>query len=121
MPSLLPLHLNSSGIRALVGPRWTLPYMLPPAGTTLRLAFVGQSTYFEACALADGCHGIESIFVDFRAGGDASRMLALLAAFDPHVVVAFRPEIVPIGAFDALERTATVGYSDRAAAPNERA
>ena len=110
MPSLFPLHLSSTGIQALVGPHWTLPYALPPAGTTLRLAFVGQSTCFEACALGDECHGIETIFVDFRAGGDVSRMLALVAGFDPHVVVAFRPEIVPVGAFRTLTRTATVGF-----------
>ncbi len=110
MPSPLTPHLSSRGLAALVGPQWRLPYRLPHAGSTLRLAFVGQSTYFQACALGGESPDIESVFLDFRAGADATAMLAALHAFDPDVVVAFRPEIVPPGAFDALERAATIGF-----------
>jgi hypothetical protein len=110
MASLLTPHLASHGLRAFVGGEWRLPYVLPPGGAPFRLAFVGQSTYFQACALADECPEIETVFVEFRSGADPRPMLAALAAFDPHVVLAFRPEIVPAGAFDSLERAATVGY-----------
>jgi hypothetical protein len=110
MPSVLTPHLAARGLRALVGSRWELPYALPPGGARLRLAFVGQSTYFQACALGDECEEIETSFVDFRAGADSTAMLTALAAFDPHVVVAFRPEILPAGVLDALERAATIGF-----------
>ena len=110
MPTQITSHLVSRGLRALVGDRWDLPYALAPSGARLRLAFIGQSTYFQACALADECSEIETSFVDFRAGADPRPMIAALASFDPHVVLAFRPEIVPAEAFDALERAATVGF-----------
>jgi hypothetical protein len=75
----------------------------------LRLAFVGQSTYFEQCALEERSSRIETAFVEFRAGGDADAMLARMRAFAPHVVVAFRPEVLPAGAFAQL-RAAVLGF-----------
>lgn len=75
-----------------------------------RVAFVGQSTYFEACALPDGAApGIQSTFVEFRKDGDAQRMLAEVTAFRPDVVVVFRPEVIPAGLFAELPAR-TLGF-----------
>jgi hypothetical protein len=69
----------------------------------LRMAFVGQSTYFEACALPDGAaDGIATRFVEFRQGADADALLRALHDFAPEVVVVFRPEVLPAGAFRDL-------------------
>ncbi len=65
-----------------------------------RLAFVGQSTFFEACSLdAAGAEraGTTAEFLEFREGGDADRLLAQLEAFAPEAVVVFRPEVLPRG------------------------
>lgn len=86
-----------------------LPYPTPPSGAPLRLAFVGQGTFFEACALRRDGGGLATRFVEFRQDGDAERMLAEVRAFAPHVVLVFRPEIVPRGAFAGLE-AATLGF-----------
>src|SRR3954451_22697294 len=75
------------------------------SGAPLRLAFVGQRTFFEACALNDA----RSAFFEFRKGGDCERLLADLVAFRPHVVVVFRPEVIPAGAFRDL-RTLRLGW-----------
>jgi hypothetical protein len=85
------------------------PYPVPPAGGRLRVAFVGQSTYFRACALDEHSSRIETRFVEFRADRDAGRMRATLDAFAPHVVVAFRPEIIPAGTFADL-RAPVIGF-----------
>jgi hypothetical protein len=85
------------------------PYPTPPAGGQLRLAFVGQSTYFRACALDEHSRRLETRFVEFRAERDAERMRATLDGFAPHAVVVFRPEIVPAGTFADL-RVPVVGF-----------
>jgi hypothetical protein len=85
------------------------PYPTPPDGGRLRAAFVGQSTYFRACALDEHSRRIETRFVEFRADRDADRMRATLDAFAPHVVVVFRPEIVPAGTFADL-RAPVIGF-----------
>src|SRR5215218_9049676 len=85
------------------------PYPVPAHGAPLRLAFVGQSTFFEACAAEEHSGRMQTAFVEFRAGGDAEAMLARLHAFAPHVVVAFRPEVLPAGVFAEL-RAAVVGF-----------
>ena len=75
----------------------------------LRVAFVGQGTFFEACSLI-GAHGpIEGHFVDFRLRGSADVLLAELEDLAPDVVVVFRPEAVPAGAFAGLDAT-TIGF-----------
>ena len=79
------------------------------AAARTRLAFVGQTTFFAACALGDEHPGFETRFVEFRAGGDADRLMAELDAFAPHVVLVFRPEIVPAGLFAGLRAT-TLGF-----------
>jgi hypothetical protein len=85
------------------------PYPTPRRGTPLRLAFVGQTTYFEACALHERSSRIETTFLEYRAGGDTDGLLAQLRAFAPHVVVSFRPEVLPTGAFADL-RAAVLGF-----------
>src|SRR3954447_9434787 len=76
----------------------------------LRLAFVGQSTYFEACVLDTGTlAGFDTRFHEYRGGADVGPTLEALAMFDPDVVVVFRPEIIPTGAFAGLRAT-TVGF-----------
>jgi hypothetical protein len=81
----------------------------PPPGVPLRLAFVGQATYFEACALEDGASPLRTAFFEFRGGGDADALMRRLDEFAPHVVLVFRPEVVPAGLFAGL-RAATIGF-----------
>jgi hypothetical protein len=85
------------------------PYPVPRGGAVLRLAFVGQATYFEACALTEQSARVRTRFVEFRAGADADAMLAQVEAFAPHVVVVFRPEVLPPGIFAGL-RAAVIGF-----------
>lgn len=73
------------------------PYPQPPDGAPLRLAFVGQQTFFRACALDEDSPRITTTFIDYRDGRDPALLRARLAAFDPHAVVLFRPETVPAG------------------------
>jgi hypothetical protein len=76
----------------------------------LRLAFVGQSTFFEACVLEPGVDPrLEPRFHEYRGGGDAGALLTSLERFDADVIVVFRPEIVPAGAFADLRAT-TLGF-----------
>jgi hypothetical protein len=75
----------------------------------VRLAFVGQETYFRSCALGASCNGIAPTFVDFRAGAAIGPVLAQLEQARPAVVIVFRPEIIPAGAFADLDAI-TVGY-----------
>lgn len=89
--------------------RGALPYRTPPDGAPLRLAFVGQATFFEACALTRPAGGLLTRFVEFRQGGDAEAMRAALDVWAPHVVLVFRPEIVPAGLFADLD-AATLGF-----------
>jgi hypothetical protein len=84
--------------------------LAPSTDRPLRLAFVGQSTYFEACALDAGAHPrFVTRFHEFRGGADANALLATLHGFAPDVVIVFRPEIVPEGAFAGLEAL-TLGF-----------
>jgi hypothetical protein len=57
--------------------------------------FVGQATYFAACALHAPAGGIEPRFVDYRGGENVGEVDAALRVFRPHVIVAFRPELLP--------------------------
>jgi hypothetical protein len=74
----------------------------------MRLAFLGQGTYFHYCALEQPAGGVEPAFFDYRFGVDPGPVAGALRAFDPDVVLAFRPEIVPAGMFDGL-RAVTAG------------
>jgi len=74
------------------------------------LAFVGQSTFFEACALDQGVHPrFATTFHEFRHGGDVDALIAALGRAAPDVVIVFRPEIIPAGAFADLPLL-TVGF-----------
>jgi hypothetical protein len=75
----------------------------------VRLAFVGQKTFFEVCALEDEVPAIETCFFEFRKDADAVALRSNLDAFAPDVVVVFRPEIIPAGTFDGLAAT-KLGY-----------
>ena len=75
-----------------------------------RVAFVGQRTYFEACALHAPAGGLEPAFVEHRGGSDPAPMLDRLRALDPDVVVVFRPEIIPPGALGGL-RARKLGFN----------
>jgi hypothetical protein len=86
-----------------------LPYRMPPAGERLRLALVGQRTYFEACALGPGHPALNARFIDFRYDANARALVAALEEFRPHVVIVFRPEIIPPGLFRDLP-AATLGF-----------
>ena len=86
--------------------------LVPSPDLPVKVAFVGQSTFFEACALeADVAAqaGIESRFFDYRFGEDAEPLLAGLAGFAPRVTVVFRPEILPAGSLHDLPG-AVVGF-----------
>ena len=89
--------------------RGALPYRLPSLRAPLRVAFVGQSTYFRACALEGESGGLRCTFIEYRAGGDTGALLAALATIEPHVVVVFKPESVPAGVFAELPAL-TVGF-----------
>src|SRR4051794_7577015 len=70
----------------------------------MRVAFVGQRTFFEACAMPDGIvDGLTSKFLDFRMGADLDALLRGLGAFAPDAVVIFRPEVLPPAAFAGVE------------------
>lgn len=89
--------------------RSDLPYTAPVDHERLRLAFVGQGTFFEACALTRDTPQVETSFVEFREGAELGGLLGELRAWRPHVVLVFRPEIIPAGAFADLD-AATLGF-----------
>lgn len=84
---------------------------IPRFGDPIRVAFVGQETYFAACAPHAPTGGLTPRFFDFRAGvgDDADALRGALEDWGAHVVVVFRPEIVAPGAFAGL-RAATLGF-----------
>lgn len=85
------------------------PYPAPPAGAPLRLSFVGQSTFFRATALDEQSERVRTSYVEFRQGRDPDDLIAALRDADPHVVVVFRPELIPAGLFHG-QRFATLGF-----------
>ncbi len=84
---------------------------VPRFGDPVRVAFVGQETYFSQCAPHAATPELAPRFFDFRAGvgADAGALRDALDDWGAHVVVVFRPEIVPPGAFAGL-RAATLGF-----------
>ncbi len=82
---------------------------LPPVGRPFRVAFVGQRTYFEVCSQSSPSPVVDPTFVEFRSGSDGTALLARLRSLDPHVVVVFRPEIVPAGLLRDLDAL-TLGF-----------
>jgi hypothetical protein len=69
--------------------------MLPAA--PLRLAFVGQQTFFRACAWEEDSARATTTFIEFRDGRDPELLREQLHAFGPDAIVVFRPETVPHG------------------------
>src|SRR5689334_762544 len=70
----------------------------------LRLALVGQATFFETC-LPPASRTLVPSFHAFRRDADADALLPDLRAAEPNVVCVFRPELIPKGllhGFDAL-------------------
>lgn len=82
---------------------------LPPVGRPFRVAFVGQRTYFHVCSQTERSPVIDPTFVEYRSGSDASALVARLRSLSPHVVVVFRPEIIPAGALRGLDAL-TLGF-----------
>jgi len=74
----------------------------------LRLALVGQATFFETC-LPPASRALDPSFHEFRRDGDAERLLSDLRARRPDVVCVFRPEVVPAGALHGLDAL-TLGF-----------
>ena len=65
MPSPLTLHMRSRGVRCARRHSLGAPVPTPTRRSDAEVAFVGQSAYFQACALADECPEIAIDFVDF--------------------------------------------------------
>jgi hypothetical protein len=96
-------------------------YRPPPPGSPVRIAFVGQRTYFETAAASRATPGLLPRFVDFRDPAEAGEMLAAVRAHRPHVVVAFRPDTIPPGAFAALDAAVLGVATEPLPAPDEPA
>src|SRR4051794_33180829 len=73
-----------------------------PVGTPQRIAFIGQATYFRACAMHEDSAAHRTRFFEFRAGRDAGALRAALDGFAPDAVVVFRPEALPAGTLAGL-------------------
>jgi hypothetical protein len=74
----------------------------------LRLALVGQATFFETC-LPPASRALAPSFHEFRRNGDVARLLHELRAATPDVVCVFRPELIPAGALHGLDAL-TLGF-----------
>jgi hypothetical protein len=85
--------------------------MLPLAlrDNPVRLAFVGQREYFAVATPPEDTTGLDSTFVDYRAGEDFGSARSQLEAFKPDCIVVFRPELIPGGGLAGLDAV-TVGY-----------
>jgi hypothetical protein len=90
------------------GPR-VGPYAAPPPAAPVRIAFIGQETYFRAASLTTPTREVLPHFVEFRSGGDPQQMMAAVERFVPDVVIVFRPETIPAGLFAGL-RVPTLGF-----------
>jgi hypothetical protein len=85
------------------------PYPTPPAGAPLRLAFVGQATFFQPTSLDEQSPRIHTRFFEHRQNREQGPLIAGLREFNPHVVIVFRPELIAPGLFQGL-RAATLGF-----------
>lgn len=81
----------------------------PVPDPELRVAFVGQSTFFRACVPPERTDALTTTFIEFRQDVDPRPMRAAVDAFAPDVVVVFRPEIVPAGILHDV-RAPIVGF-----------
>ena len=85
------------------------PYPTPAPGAALRIAFVGQSTYFRATSLDEQSDRVRTTYVEFREGRNPDDLMSALRDHDPHVVIVFRPELIPPGLFHG-QRFAALGF-----------
>jgi hypothetical protein len=74
----------------------------------LRLALIGQATFFETC-LPPPSRDLEPSFHEFRRGEDVDCLLAGVRSRRPDVVCVFRPELIPAGALHGLDAI-TIGF-----------
>jgi hypothetical protein len=74
----------------------------------LRLALVGQATFFETC-LPPASRALVPSFHEFRRDADADALVRDLRATRPDVVCVFRPELIPKGALHGLDAL-TLGF-----------
>jgi hypothetical protein len=74
----------------------------------LRLALVGQATFFETC-LPPATPALAPSFHEFRKDADADALLRSLRAARPDVICVFRPEVIPPGALRGLDAL-TLGF-----------
>lgn len=98
---LTEVDTTRSAFGALAGLR-PAGFHLPPDGTPLRVAFVGQRTYFELCSQRAPSPVITPRFFEFRSGADPRALRSAVTGFDPHVVVVFRPELIARDSFVGL-------------------
>jgi hypothetical protein len=75
----------------------------------VRLAFVGQQAYFGYISLEQPASGLKPRFFELRPSDPGTELRAALEAYDPDVVIAFRPEFVPQGLLSDL-RAVTLGW-----------
>jgi len=112
-PSPTELALPTDGQLAWWAPlsalRPDVDARLPGVGSPFRVAFVGQRTYFEVCSQTVPSPVIEPTFVEYRSGADAEALAARLRALAPHVVVVFRPEVIPPGVLRGIDAL-TLGF-----------
>lgn len=87
-----------------------VPHAAVLAGRPLRIAFVGQQTFFEVCSMDRPAGGLVPRFFEFRQGGDADALRAGLQAFRPDVIAVFRPEVLPHGVLEGLGARARLGF-----------
>lgn len=73
-----------------------------PALAPLRVAFLGQATYFRQTVPPRRTTAIDPCFFDVRDGVDPGREIDRLLAFAPHVAVVFRPDALPHAALDRI-------------------
>jgi hypothetical protein len=74
----------------------------------LRLALVGQATFFETC-LPPASRALDPSFHEFRREGDAERLVADLRARRPDAICVLRPELIPAGALHGIDAL-TLGF-----------
>lgn len=65
----------------------------------VRINFVGQSTYFQSCALSRETDDVAPTFIDFRSGDDPEAFRQRLLSIPCDVLIAFKPEVIPAGLF----------------------
>jgi hypothetical protein len=67
------------------------------ATNKVRINFVGQSTYFQSCALSRETNDVIPNFIDFRSGDDPETLRHRLQSIPCDVIIAFKPEVIPAG------------------------